>query len=312
MSTSLPTVGWLGTGRMGQAMARRLLQAGVEVMVWNRSVEKTQGLLEEGASRAAELSELARREVVFVMVARPSDLEEVLGVDSGLLSATERPRAVVACATVDPETSARVRSLLHRHGVEYLAAPISGNPHVVADAKSTFVVSGPRGAYEEFAPLLERIARTSVWVGEHEEAMTVKICHNLYLGLIAQSVAEVTVLAEKSGVERSRFLDFLNVTGLATPWVRNRTADLLALDWTPTFTTELLRKDFELGMDRARHVEAPMPLAAGLLQLLQVAIGRGYRDADFLSLFALQAESAGLRIEPVGATATPPHEPERE
>ncbi|MDE3093105.1 MAG: NAD(P)-dependent oxidoreductase [Acidobacteriota bacterium] len=312
MSTSLPTVGWLGTGRMGQAMARRLLQAGVEVMVWNRSVEKTQGLLEEGASRAAELSELARREVVFVMVARPSDLEEVLGVDSGLLSATERPRAVVACATVDPETSARVRSLLHRHGVEYLAAPISGNPHVVADAKSTFVVSGPRGAYEEFAPLLERIARTSVWVGEHEEAMTVKICHNLYLGLIAQSVAEVTVLAEKSGVERSRFLDFLNVTGLATPWVRNRTADLLALDWTPTFTTELLRKDFELGMDRARHVEAPMPLAAGLLQLLQVAIGRGYRDADFLSLFALQAESAGLRIEPVDATATPPHEPERE
>ncbi|MDE3030504.1 MAG: NAD(P)-dependent oxidoreductase [Acidobacteriota bacterium] len=312
MSTSLPTVGWLGTGRMGQAMARRLLQAGVEVMVWNRSVEKTQGLLEEGASRAAELSELARREVVFVMVARPSDLEEVLGVDSGLLSATERPRAVVACATVDPETSARVRSLLHRHGVEYLAAPISGNPHVVADAKSTFVVSGPRGAYEEFAPLLERIARTSVWVGEHEEAMTVKICHNLYLGLIAQSVAEVTVLAEKSGVERSRFLDFLNVTGLATPWVRNRTADLLALDWTPTFTTELLRKDFELGMDRARHVEAPMPLAAGLLQLLQVAIGRGYRDADFLSLFALQAESAGLRIEPVGATATPPHEPERD
>ena len=312
MSTSLPTVGWLGTGRMGQAMVRRLLEGGAEVTVWNRTVEKTNVLIEAGASRATELSELAHREVVFVMVARPSDLEEVVGVDSGLLSGSERPRVVVACATVDPETSARVRSLLHEYGVEYLAAPISGNPHVVADAKSTFVVSGPRATYEEFAPLLGAIARASVWVGEHEEAMTVKICHNLYLGLIAQSVAEVTVLAEKSGVDRSRFLDFLNVTGLATPWVRNRTADLLALDWTPTFTTELLRKDFELGMDRARHVEAPMPLAAGLLQLLQVAIGRGYRDADFRSLSALQAESAGLSIEPVDAAATPPREPERE
>jgi 3-hydroxyisobutyrate dehydrogenase-like beta-hydroxyacid dehydrogenase len=118
------------------------------------------------------------------------------------------------------------------------------------------------------------------------------------LGLLVQSLAEVTVLAEKSGVGRGVFLDFLNSTGLATAWVKRRTPDLLALDWTPTFTTELLRKDFELGMASARDVEAPMLLASSVLQLLQSAIGQGYRDADFLSLFAVQAASAGLDVKP--------------
>ncbi|HSN03078.1 MAG TPA: NAD-binding protein, partial [Acidimicrobiales bacterium] len=140
--------------------------------------------------------------------------------------------------------------------------------------------------------------RASIWVGEAEEANTVKICHNLYLGLLVQSLAEVTVLAEKSGVRRGVFLDFLNSTGLATPWVKRRTPDLLALDWTPTFTTELLRKDFELGMASAREAEVPMVLASSVLQLLQSAIGHGYRDADFLALFALQATSSGLDVRP--------------
>ena len=296
--TSLRGVGWLGTGRMGLAMAARLVDAGVDVAVWNRTSEKAQILIERGARRVATIAHLGTCEVVFIMVARPEDLEEVVCGEDGLLTSSARPRAVVSCATVDPETSARVRSALRQHDVDYLAAPISGNPLVVADAKSTFVVSGPRPTYELVAPLLDTIARASHWVGETEEALTVKICHNLYLGMIAQSVAEVTVLAEKSGVDRGQFLDFLNSTGLAMPWVQNRTVDLLSLDWTPTFTTELLRKDFELGMDRARRVEAPMPLAANVLQLLHSAIGRGYRDADFLSLFAMQAESAGLDMRP--------------
>jgi len=296
---------------MGLAMARRLVDGGVDVAVWNRTSEKAQSLIDRGAHRVASIAQLGDREVVFVMVARPVDLEEVVCGKGGLLEAATKPRVVVSCATVDPETSARVRSALRDNGVDYLAAPISGNPHVVADAKSTFVVSGPRTTYDLVAPLLDTIARASVWVGEAEEAITVKICHNLYLGLIAQSVAEVTVLAEKSGVDRGQFLNFLNSTGLAMPWVQNRTADLLSLDWTPTFTTELLRKDFELGMDRARRVEAPMPLAANVLQLLHSAVGRGWRDADFLSLFAMQAESAGLDLRP-SATGTTPRETDDE
>jgi len=107
-----------------------------------------------------------------------------------------------------------------------------------------------------------------------------------------------TALAEKAGVPRAAFLDFLNSTVLGSDWVRKRTPDLLALDWTPTFTTELLRKDFDLGLAAARQHEVTMPLAGNMFQLLQAAIGRGYRDADFLSLFAVEAASSGMDVQP--------------
>jgi len=296
--SSSPTIGWLGTGRMGLAMALRLVNARYDVTAWNRTREKTTALAAAGARVVDSIADLTRCDVVFVMVATPGDLEQVvLGAD-GVLGAPTRPKVIVSCSTVDATTSARVRGALGAAGVAYLSAPISGNPHVVADGGATFVVSGPRGTFDLVAPLLDTVARASIWVGEAEEANTVKICHNLYLGLIVQSLAEVTTLAEKSGVDRAVFLNFLNSTGLATSWVERRTPDLLALDWTPTFTTELLRKDFELGMDCAREAEVPMLLASSVLQLLQTAVGRGYRDQDFLSLFALQAASSGLELGP--------------
>src|SRR5487761_2247500 len=306
-----PSIGWLGTGRMGSAMARRLVDASRDVTVWNRTRSKTDDLVAAGARVAGDIGELADRDVLFVMVATPSDLEEVVLSERGILAASARPGVVVSCATVDVATSARVRAALESRGVGYLAAPISGNPHVVAAGGATHVASGPRATYEHVAPILDRGASRSVWVGEAEEALTVKICHNLYLGLIVQSIAEVTVLAEKSGVDRAVFLDFINSTGMATPWVKRRTPDLLALDWTPTFTTELLRKDFELGMDSASDAEVPMPLASSVLQLLQAAIGRGYRDADFLSLFAVQASSSGLDLRPSGPAPAVSNEKER-
>src|SRR5664280_903236 len=289
--SSSPTIGWLGTGRMGLAMALRLVNARYDVTVWNRTKAKTTALANAGARVADSIADLTHCDVVFVMVATPGDLEQVVFGAAGILGAPTRPKVVVSCATVDATTSAKVRAALEAVGVAYLSAPISGNPHVVAEGGATFVVSGPRGT-------LDRVARASSWVGEAEEAITVKICHNLYLGLIVQSLAEVTTLAEKSGVDRAVFLNFLNSTGLATSWVERRTPDLLALDWTPTFTTELLRKDFELGMDCAREAEVPMLLASSVLQLLQTAVGRGYRDQDFLSLFALQAASSGLDLGP--------------
>src|SRR5262249_54467321 len=154
--------------------------------------------------------------------------------------------------------------------------------------------SGPRETYELVRPYLDAIGKASVYAGTEEQARLVKLCHNLYLGLIVQSLSEVTVLAEKAGVPRAAFLRFLNRTVLGSDWVRMRPPDLLALDLAPTFTTEGLRKDFDLGLAAAREHEVTMPLAGSVFQLLQAAIGRGYRDADFLSLFAVEAASSGL------------------
>lgn len=292
------SLGWLGTGRMGAAMARRLVDAGHDVTVWNRTRAKTDDLAAAGAKVADSIHDLAAVDVVFIMVSTPKDLEQVVTGDGGLLSAPKLPEIIVDCSSVSAETSAAVRQAAAARGVAFIGAPISGNPHVVTEGRSSLVASGPKETYDIVEPFLTAIGKSAVWVGEDEQARVVKICHNLYLGLIVQSLSEVTALAEKAGVPRAAFLDFLNSTGLGTDWVRKRTPDMLSLDWTPTFTTELLRKDFDLGLAIARNEEMPMPLAASVMQLLQNAIGRGHRDDDFLSLFQVQAESAGMDIKP--------------
>jgi 3-hydroxyisobutyrate dehydrogenase-like beta-hydroxyacid dehydrogenase len=291
-------LGWLGTGRMGSAMAARLIDAGHDVTVWNRTASKAEPLRERGASIAPSIASLAAVDVVFVMVSTPKDVLDVVLGENGILSGDSLPEIVVDCSTVSAETSAEVRRALAERGVQFVASPISGNPHVVAEGEAVLVASGPKDSFDSVEPYLATIGRAAVWAGEDEQSRLVKICHNLYLGLIVQSLSEVTSLAEKSGVPREAFLEFLNNTVLASDWVRKRTPDMLSLDWTPTFTTELLRKDFDLGLAAARSAEVPMPLAASVLQLIQTAIGRGYREDDFLSLFQMQSESAGMEVAP--------------
>ncbi|WP_030483378.1 NAD(P)-dependent oxidoreductase [Nocardioides aequoreus] len=292
------TLGWLGTGRMGSAMARRLVDAGNEVLVWNRTASKTEPLVRAGATAVPTVGDLGAAEVVFVMVSRPEDLEQVLVGPDGLLRAERLPEVVVDCSTVSAETSARMRGLAAEVGVEFLASPISGNPHVVAEGGACLVCSGPEATFLRVQPHLLQIAKVAVHAGEAEQSRLVKLAHNLYLGMMVQALVEVTALAEKAGTSRTAFLEFLNGTVISSDWVRKRTPDLLALDWTPTFTTELLRKDFDLGLAEARALEVPMPVAAATHQLIQAAIGTGQRDDDFLSLFVQEARAAGLTPVP--------------
>jgi 3-hydroxyisobutyrate dehydrogenase-like beta-hydroxyacid dehydrogenase len=287
-------IGWLGTGRMGAAMVHRLLDAGRQVTVWNRTAAKTAPLAERGAEVAAGKADLGASDIVFTMVNTPADLAEVVLGEDGLLSGASRPAVVVDCSTVSGEISARVREALADQGVGFIGAPVSGNPHVVAAGGCCIVASGPADAYERVRRHLDAIARTTVYAGDADQSRLVKLCHNLYLGMMVQALVEVTTLAEKGGTDRAAFLEFLGGTVVASDWVRNRTPALVARDWTPTFTTELLRKDFDLGLAEARALHVPLPVGAAVHQLVQAPIGAGWRSTDFLSLYEQQAHGAGL------------------
>jgi 3-hydroxyisobutyrate dehydrogenase-like beta-hydroxyacid dehydrogenase len=279
---------------MGAAMAGRLIDGREQLFVWNRTKAKTEPLVARGATAVDRITDLGSCDVVFVMVSAPADLERVVTGDEGLLSGELTPQIIVDCSTVSAETSARVRAAAAAGGVDFLAAPVSGNPHVVAEGNSCIVASGPREVFERVRPYLDRIAKVAVHAGEAEQSRLVKLCHNLYLGMMVQALVEVTSLAEKGGTDRAAFLEFLNGTVLASDWVRNRTDDLIKRDWTPTFTTELLRKDFDLGLGAARALEVPMPVGAAVYGLIQSAVGTGWRDADFLALYEQQAKAAAL------------------
>jgi 3-hydroxyisobutyrate dehydrogenase len=293
-----PTVGWIGTGRMGYQLALRLLNAGYDVAAWNRTRAKAEPLAEFGAKIADSPAALAVREIVFIMVSADKDLEAVIDGPDGLLTSSGRPRLVVDSSTVSPEASARVRARVEADGVQFLAAPVSGNPKVITAGKLTVAASGPRSAFDAAQPLLATWGRGVSYVGEGETARLVKIAHNVFLGVVIQSLAEITVLAERGGVSREAFLEFLNASVLGSAFTRYKSPALVNLDFHPTFTNVLLRKDLQLGLSAGKDLGVPMPLAAAADMMVAQAIGAGYTEEDFATLVLEQARRSGYQIEP--------------
>jgi 3-hydroxyisobutyrate dehydrogenase-like beta-hydroxyacid dehydrogenase len=183
-------------------------------------------------------------------------------------------------------------------GTALLAAPVSGTPKVVKAGRLTVAVSGPRAAFETALPALESLGEAVTYVGEGDAARLVKICHNLMLGVVTQCLAEITVLVEKGGVSRTDFLTFLNQSVMGSAFTRYKTPAFVTLDFTPTFTPELLRKDLDLGLEAAEQLHASLPLAHRVRELVQDMIDKGYLDVDFAALLDVQARACGLVLEP--------------
>jgi 3-hydroxyisobutyrate dehydrogenase len=293
------TVGWIGAGRMGAAMAIRLAKAGLAPTVWNRTRSKAEATVEHGCSVADEVADLRDRDVVFTMVSTPADLEQVLlGANGLLVDPDHLPGVVVDCSTVSTESSERIRQACAERGVQFLAAPVSGNGKVVKAGGLSLVVSGPEHAFHKVEHLLRHIGKSVTYVGDGDVARLVKICHNLMLGVVTQCLAEITVLAEKGGVSRAAFLEFLNGSVLGSAFTRYKSPAFVHLDYTPTFTPILLRKDFDLGLAAAHELNVPMPLAALTAQLVQQTVSSGRVTEDFAILLDQQAAASGLSLKP--------------
>jgi 3-hydroxyisobutyrate dehydrogenase-like beta-hydroxyacid dehydrogenase len=292
-------LGWIGTGRMGYEMAARLAKGGCDIALWNRTRAKAEPLAKYGAKLVDALPELASRDIVFCMVSTWEDVKEVM---QKLLSGPKKPKMVIECSSISLEGSAELRKMLQEKGIQYLAAPVSGNAKVIKAGKLTFVVSGPQPAYETARPYLDMMGVGSSYVGEGELSRIVKICHNVMLGVVTQSLCEVTILAQKAGVPRHAFLDFLNKSVMGSMFSRYKTPALVNLDFHVTFTPRLLRKDMDLGLDAGRRFEVPMPIAALTRDLIQQMIGHGMTEEDFSTLLLMQAKASGIELKPENVT----------
>src|SRR5438309_625405 len=227
------------------------------------------------------------------------DGKEVVARARGLLSNPGRvPRLLVECSSISLAGSAQLRRLLQARDVQMLAAPVSGNAKVIKAGRLSFVCSGPKSAFDAALPYLKMIAPAASYVGEGELARIVKICHNVFLGVVTQSLAEITVLAQKAGVPRHAFLDFMNQSVMGSTFSRYKTPAFVNLDFKVTFTPALLRKDLDLGLDAAKRFEVPMPLACATRDLVQSMMGRGWTEQDFATLLLQQAQASGIELEP--------------
>ena len=292
--TNKQTLGWIGAGRMGYAMAERLAKGGCDIAVWNRTKAKADPLSKYGAKVVNQLEELSTKDILFCMVSTYDDVKEVIG----KVLAKGKPKMVVECSSISLEGSAELRQLLSKHKIEYLAAPVSGNAKVIKAGKLTFVVSGPKAAYDLARPYLDMMGTGSSYVGEGELSRIAKICHNVMLGVTIQNLCEVLILAQKVGMPRHAFLDFLNKSVMGSMFTRYKTPALVNLDFHVTFTPKLLRKDLDLGLDAGREFEVPMPLTSITRDVLQQMIGQGMTEQDFSTLLLAQAKASGIELKP--------------
>lgn len=292
------TIGWIGAGRMGAALIKRLLANGCDVSVYNRTRAKAEALVEYGAKVVDSPADLAECDIVFTMVGGPSDVIEVTLGENGVLSRPDScPRIIVDSTTINPEASTILQEGAAARGTAVLAVPVSGNAKVVKAGRLTAVASGPLRAYEEALPYLEMYGEKVTYVGSGDEARLVKICHNLMLGVVTQTLAEITVLAEAGGVSRADFLEFFNDSVMGSTFTRYKSPAFVNLNWTPTFTWHLLRKDFELGLEQGRALNVPLPTSAIAHQIVLEGIGRGWGDKDFGAMLELQAGASGRTLE---------------
>jgi 3-hydroxyisobutyrate dehydrogenase len=293
---SAHSIGWIGAGRMGFAMVKRLLAAGCKVAVYNRTRSKAEPLQQFGATLVDTPAALADRDLIFSMVSEGADLREVVTGPQGVLAGKGRARLFVDCSSVAETDSLAVREALAGAGIPMLAAPVSGNAKVVKAGKLTVVASGPRAAFQVAEPYLAALGQGVTYVGEGELSRIVKICHNLYLGIVTQALAEVTVLAQKRGVARHDFLEFLNRSIMGSAFARYKMPAFVNLEMTATFTPVLLRKDLDLGLTAGAELGVPLPLTALTREYVQKTIDAGHEEQDFAVLLLEQAKQSGLEL----------------
>ena len=227
MANSAQKIGWIGMGRMGSAMAERLLKAGYDVSIWNRTRAKAEPLAAKGGKIVDKLSDLAGMDIVFSIVSTGPDLKEVYFGPNGLITGRngKLPKIFVDCSTIAVEDSQEIREELKKLGADFVAAPISGNAKVIKAGRLSAVLSGADAAAKTVTPMMEAIAPQGVaYVGEGELARICKIAHNVMLGVVIENLIEITLLANKMGVPRHAFLAFMNNSVMGSMFTRLQVA----------------------------------------------------------------------------------------
>ncbi len=270
-------VGLVGLGKMGLAFAERLLDAGYELDVFNRTPGREADLVERGARAGGVLEEL---DLCLSSLADDDALDAWAGRFGELRSGS----VLVELSTVSVAASRRLATLLDGTGVRYVRGAASGNPGAVRAGTAALIASGERADFEEVEPVLGAIAPTVRYVGPGEAARVVKLTFQILIAGTAELLAEALVVGEAAGVERQALLDAIGASVVGSTFVKYKSEPLLRDDFTATFTTALMQKDVDLVLDLAGEVGVELPATALVRTLLEATAENGHADEDFMAL----------------------------
>ena len=295
MTHNKPKIGWIGCGKMGVPMSGNLIEAGYPLAVWDIVAENAAQCVENGASVAGSIGDLASTtDIVFSMITDDAALEAVCLGPGGLIGAARKGLIYIDMSTVSTVASERVAVAAKEAGVNYLRAPVSGTVASAIDRKLIVFASGPEGAYERCESLLLKIAQKSYYLGNGEQARNLKLAINTMTGLIPAIAAEALTFGLKGGLDWELMIDMVENSVAASGMFKLKAQALKNRDYTPAFTAAQMLKDFGLILDSAAAVKQPMPLVSLVRQYYLSLVAKGKGNLDYYALLTLWEEIAGV------------------
>jgi 3-hydroxyisobutyrate dehydrogenase len=291
-------LGYVGLGVMGSSIVRRLLAAGHDVTVWNRTREKAEPLLVEGARWAGTPREVAEAsEIVFTMVTNTDAVRAVTAGADGILAGLGAGRIYVDMSTASPANTRTLAEQVAAVDAEMLDSPVSGTSITVDQGKASLMVGGSDEAFARAKPVLEAIGPRVIHVGPNGAAVTMKIAVNLSLAVQMLAFSEGVLLAEKSGISREKAVEVMLASVIASPMVAYRGPLVLGHPDEVWFDCHMMQKDMNLALELGRQLAVPLPTTAVTNELLSAANGMGIGTRDFAALFDVLAALSGVETE---------------
>jgi len=294
----LADLGWIGLGKMGRPLARRLLKHGHNLTVYDIEKQRVERFTEQTVSLACSPAEVAQRsDIFFTMVTDDGALEEVIMGPSGVLDGVSKGTLLVDMGTHSPQTSTRLAKHLDQAGVMFLRAPVSGTFIHAAAGSLILFASGPESAFQRCLPLFSLFAKKCYYLGKDEEARYLKLLHNAMLGVTALMLAEALTFGEKAGLDLSQMMDILNESVVASPVMGYKTDSIKSRSFDLTFPATHMAKDLDIALDTARHLATPMPLSVIARQFIEIMKATGRGQEDFFALLNLMEDLAGIHCQ---------------
>ena len=298
-------LGFIGLGIMGFPMAQNLLKAGHALTVYNRTRAKSELLSQQGATVADTPAQVVRRaQIIFVCVGDTAAAQEVAG---SLLKGIQVGSVVVDASTISPSESRELAARFQLRGASFLDAPCSGSKAGAGNGTLTFMVGGPRSAFDRVLPYLQAMGKAIFYIGGQGQGLQVKLTQNLIGALTCQAMAEGFVLARKAGLAPSLVLEVLQASVARNPLIEAKLPLVLDRRFEPHFSLKWMYKDIGLMLDSARELQVPLPATALVHELFGASIALGHGEQDFASAITLLEQLAGVEVSDQGCTARVDH-----
>lgn len=281
------SIGWIGLGKMGGAMARHLLSATGRLILTEPNRVNLVPLIAAGGEEARSLADHSRCDLVFSTIPNDSALRAIVfGEDGaeGLATALRPGAAFVEMSTVSPDCSREVADALAKRGVLYLRAPISGSTAMAESASLTFLTSGSGEAWKKALPFMRVMSAKQFYLGEADEARFMKLVLNAMVGATSAVVAEAIALGANGGLSREAMMDVICSSAVSSPLLQYKRDAIVRNDFTPAFSVTQMIKDFSLITDAGRYAGVPLVVIDLILDRYRAAAKAGHGDEDFFAL----------------------------